>query len=203
MLGVHARDEPDTTARNSMARQVTIEVGDVTPARHAIRHGFQRRVNSRLPAGAVEVMNRPYQGEDGADGDIILLVTKKGQTIQHVCLYTLPESLGKPLMMRMQKKNGNVMTKERHPGIEFVGPDSANVCKNNAYIRRYSWFANLGTVGSDTGLIALTKKLASEIVTSGAHMNFTLANVDITQAQINACTRIMNTLMGVGITFDD
>ena len=66
MLGVRQREDTETPARNAMARQVTIEIGDVTPATNAIRHGFQRRVNGRLPPGAVTVMSRPWQGEDGA-----------------------------------------------------------------------------------------------------------------------------------------
>ena len=77
--------------------------------------------------------------------------------------------------------------KTRHPGIEWVGIDKTNkTARNNYGLKPRGWFANTATCGSSRAVYNLTKKIAKELLNADACVNFTLANIEFTDAQITA-----------------
>ena len=202
VLGVRAREEMHTPPRRIMARTVTLNMGDIDPSAELDSDfGFQSRRGGAglLPHGATIAMNKPFESEDGdtADGDVVIVLGKKGDAITHMAFYTVPMEIGAPLLEKLNKNNTDGDMKTRFPGIEWVGIDKTNkTARNNYGLKPRGWFANTATCGSSRAVYNLTKKLAKEILSADACVNFTLANVELTDSQITASARMMNHFIG-------
>ena len=204
VLGVRRRNEevvtPQRDARQ-MARTVSINVGDIDARAELRDHNFGAREGGILPINANVSMTRPYTGDMGCDGDCVIVLGVLNDAVGHMTFYTEPFDIGGDIVKQMEKVHKGDM-KSRHPGIEWIGYENKRLPKNNYGLRKRGWFANVGTCGSSRRVLDLTKKLASEIITSGARVNFTLCNIEMTTAEMNEASRMMNRFIGRGMTFD-
>lgn len=202
VLGVRrTRDEETVTPQRQMARTVSINVGDIDTRAELRDHNFGAREGGILPINATVSMTRPYTGDMQCDGDCVIVLGVLNDAVGHMTFYTEPFDIGGDIVKQMEKVHKGDM-KSRHPGIEWIGYENKRLPKNNYGLRKRGWFANVGTCGSSRRVLDLTKKLASEIITSGARVNFTLCNIDMTPAEMNEASRMMNRFIGRGMTFD-
>ena len=202
VLGSRGRDDCNTPARRTLARTVTLNMGDVdASAELDSDFGFQSRRSGGglLPHGATIAMNKPFESDDGetADGDVVIVLGKKGDAITHMAFYTEPMEIGSALLEKLNKTSTDGDMKTRFPGIEWVGIDKTNkTARNNYGLKPRGWFANTATCGSSRAVYNLTKKFAKEILNADACVNFTLANIELTDSQITASARMMNHFIG-------
>ena len=206
ILGTRARDEDEeevASRRRLAARTVSIRLGDFGDEELDADHGFASRTNgSLLPADATIHMKRRYTGPEEHKGDIVLLIGKKGNAATHLALYTIPEESGGQIIKELETQNGGKRMQDRHRGMTWVGIDKANLVKPNKFgIHKRGWFANVGTCGSSRHVMQNAKNVAAEIVTSGAAIDFTLANIEMTDADLKSAVAMMNRHIGSGMKF--
>ena len=114
-----------------------------------------------MPRNATVLQAVPYKGKRIKLGSIVILLGKKGNSLKHMCMYTVPTSMGKAVCDRLEKKNGGKKMKQRLPGIEWVGMGNDVILNDSKYLFKSGWFANTGTCGSPGKLVAMIKKLCS------------------------------------------
>ena len=187
--------------RNVAARRANgfeLNLGEVdltaTPTgRFATRHHSS---TNGLPRNAIVQTESVYNGQKPKIGKVILLIGKKDNALFHFCMYTVPHNFGKGFIERLSKQNGNHSMKERHPGIEWIGADPANLMTGSKFLYKFGWFANVGTAGSTAKLHEMIKKLAFEIMSSRSPIDFYLADIEMTEAEQRNARQIMNGLVG-------
>ena len=197
-LGVRAR-ENDAHTRRVAPNLATFSLGEVDLSDDADdEHGFSARASDStlVPSSAIIRQSRAYQGRKAKMGSVVILVTKKANSLVSMCMHTVPVAVGKDFVAGLAKKNGGRAMKDRHEGIEWVGVDEAGLLRHSKYVKKCGWFANTGTCGSSRALFTLIQNLSEEIVKSGAPLDFVLADVQISEQDVPKLADLMNGLLG-------
>ena len=160
---------------------------------------FDARAESSgiLPTNAVTLMKNIYHGSRLNRGAIVILLGKQDSSLMHMGMYTKPHGLGKTITQRLEKKNEGKKMKQRHKGIEWIGIDESNWLKDQNFLRKSGWFANVATCGSHAQLITLVRKLAEEIITSKPAADFYMAEVQQTKTELKHTAKVMSALIGI------
>ena len=78
----------------------------------------------------------------GALGLVLASCGSGGDSAGNVCAERDPpftyDNFGKGFIERLSKQNGNHSTKERHPGIEWIGADPANLLRASKFLHEFA-----------------------------------------------------------------
>jgi hypothetical protein len=87
-------------------------------------------------------------------------------------------------------------TKERWPGIIWIGIDEANLCKKTPYLFRMGWFATPDSTKGSVGMSNLIKGISSELLTSNLPIDFYLGEMTIPDGAIEKTKVILEVFSG-------
>ena len=154
-----------------------------------------------LPDEADVKYHKIYVGRKETAGTAALLVALDARkAVICICLHFAPVPLGKQIISILSanaERNGKAgPTKERWPGIMWIGIDEANLCKKTPYLYRMGWFATPDSTKGGQGMSNLIKTISSELLTSNLPVDFYLGEIMVPDAAIDKTKVILDVFSG-------
>ena len=135
----------------------------------------------------------------------ILLALDLRKAVLCMCLRTYPQQIGKGIInvlnAKAERDGGASASKDRWPGINWIGIDENGLCKKAPYLTKMGWFATPDTTKGAVALQKLIKQISCEVLSCNIPMDFYLAGMNVPDEAVGK-TKVICGILSRKITID-